>query len=245
VSKRCVSLIYAYYDNPKMLQTQLEEWKHYDPESLEDISFIIVDDASPGTPALRVARECGVYGLNLRIFRVGVDRAWGQDAARNIAMRHCETDWALMTDMDHLLLGSQVVPLLDLVEHRASRGRYYMPARVRASGMPYHPHPNSFLFHRVDFWDMGGYDEDFVGFYGSDGNFRKCARGTGLIETPTTDFFLRLYGRRDVEDANTMAFTRKEGDLWAAKNKQLNAKRMGPPYKAINPFRVPYEQVYG
>ena len=242
---KTATLIYAYYENPLMLERQLEEWKHYDPLALEEISFIIVDDGSPVAPALDVVRRCGVYGLDLRVFRVGVDRPWGQDGARNIGMKHAETEWTLMTDMDHLLIRNDATNMLNFIEGKARRGRYYMPLRWRVGGIPYHPHPNSFLFHRVDFWDMGGYDEDFVGYYGSDGNFRKCAKGSGLIETPTQDFGLLLHGRKDVEDANTTRYTRKEGDLWAALHPVLNKKRMGPPYRAVNPIRQPYSQVYG
>jgi hypothetical protein len=119
-----------------------------------------------------------------------------------------------------------------------------MPSRqLAANSEPYHPHPNSFVMHRDDFWAMGGYDEDFVGFYGSDGNFRKCAKGWGLLEKPTTDFKLTLFGSNIISDANTRGLTRKEGDLWAAKHPYLNSKRMGPPYRAINPFRSPFIRV--
>lgn len=246
MTNRTLTLVYAYYDNPKMLARQLEEWKHYDALALEAVSFILVDDASPNSPALDVVRSSGCYGLDLRVFRVQVDRPWGQDGARNIGMKHCSTDWALMTDMDHLLSRENIMGALDFIETgRARRGRYYLPRRVLASGELYHSHPNSFLFHRVDFWDMGGYDEDFVGYYGSDGNFRKCAKGSGLMEMPVEEFTLILYGRKVIEDASTRSLTRKDGPLWAALHPHLNNKRMGGPYRAVNPFRQPYQQVYG
>jgi hypothetical protein len=118
-----------------------------------------------------------------------------------------------------------------------------MPKRVRTDGNLYHPHPNSFLFRKDDFWLMGGYDEDFVGFYGSDGNFRKCSRGAGLSEQAVEDFGLILYGSDVIPDAHTRGLTRKDGPLWAAKNPVLNNKRRGPAYKAVNPLRVPYRRV--
>jgi hypothetical protein len=239
---RRITLIYAYYENPGMLMKQIQEWMQYEPAVLEEMSFIVVDDASPRNPAEQVL-AVRPHGLDIRLYRVGVNVPWGQDGARNIAMKECTTEWALMTDMDHMLtrLGSQ--RLVDFVRHRATRGRYYMPARVQTSGAHYHPHPNSFVFNRADFWKMGGYDEDFVGFYGSDGNFRKCAKGSGLLETPVNDFSLVLHGSNDVADANTRDFTRKEGTLWAATIPHLNVKRMGPAYRAVNPLRLPYNQV--
>lgn len=90
---------------------------------------------------------------------------------------------------------------------------------------------------------MGGYDEDFVGFYGSDGNFRKCAKGAGLSEVIIREFALVMYGSTDIDDARTTTLTRKEGEYWAARNPMLNAKRMGPAYKAVNPLRVAYRRV--
>jgi hypothetical protein len=231
-------MVYAYYDNPDMLRRQLGEWMMYPPSCAEQIEFIVVDDGSPHASAMSVVTSAPVP-MNLSVYRVQVDRPWGQDGARNIGMHECGTPWALMTDMDHLLACREVPSMLGAVD-RALRGHYYMPMRVKTSGDLYHPHPNSFLFNVEDFWKMGGYDEDFVGFYGSDGNFRKCAQGAGLHEIRTEQFRLILFGSNDVHDANTRTLTRKEGDLWAAKNPFLDKKRRGPAYKATRPFRSPY-----
>ena len=32
-----------------------------------------------------------------------VDVPWNQDACRNIGMKNVKTEWALMTDMDHIV----------------------------------------------------------------------------------------------------------------------------------------------
>lgn len=236
------SLVYAYYDNPNMLQRHLDEWKAWEPEVLELATFIVVDDCSP-TPAFDVIhRDLDAERLPIKVFRVKVDQPWGQDAARNIGMRETLTEWNLMTDMDHMLTRTGATKLVVFLE-RARRGQYYMPSRVYAHGAAHHSHPNSFVMAKDDFWRMGGYDEDFVGFYGSDGNFRKCAKGAGLVELHIDDFALVLHGSQDCPDANTRAFTRKEGAFWAARNPVLNRKRMGPPYKAQNPLRQPYARV--
>jgi hypothetical protein len=245
---KTATLIYAYYNNPQMLRYQLHEWSMYTLPLLDRMSFIVVDDGSMTAPAMAVIEDMRhvIGALDIQVYRVLEDRPWGQDAARNIGMRHCETGWALMTDMDHVLKRFEVPHFMDFVEKRAVRGCYYMPNRKVARDMsPYHPHPNTFVMHREDFWAMGGYDEDFVGFYGSDGNFRKCCKGYGgLKELPCTEFTVTLVGRDVVADANTTTLTRKEGDLWAAKNPYLNTKRKGPPYRAVDPFRAPYEKAY-
>lgn len=244
---KVVTLLYAYYNNPQMLRRHIVEWSKYDPTLLDRVNFIIVDDGSMDAPALdALAAERHFMGaLDITVYRVQVDRPWGQDAARNIGMRNAETPWVLMSDMDHLLSFREFPKMFDFVERRAVRGNYYMPRRARVGGAPYHPHPNTFVFHREDFWSMGGYDEDFVGFYGSDGNFRKCAKGSGLFEKPCDEFKMTLFGTDAIPDANTRTLTRKEGPLWAATNKKLNAKRTGPPYRAVDPLRAPYEKVFG
>lgn len=235
------SLIYPYYDNPEMLKRHLDEWQNWAPELRDLATFIVVDDCSP-TPALDEILQLGAEKLPVKVYRVKVDQAWGQDAARNIGMRETLNDWNLMTDMDHMLTRAGAERMSTFLE-RAKKGTYYMPARVRTSGAEYHAHPNTFLMHKDDFWRMGGYDEDFVGYYGSDGNFRKCCKGSGLVELHVAEWAMVLHGSSDCADANTRAFTRKEGPLWAAKNPFLNKKRMGPGYKAQNPFRQPYERV--
>ena len=239
-----VTLVYAYYDNPKMLSRQIDEWSLYPELALENIRFVIVDDASPVSPALDVIRARGLYnGIDIDVYRIGIDKPWGQDGARNIGMKEATTDWCLLTDMDHMLPHARAMSLLGFVNSGAKRGEYYMPMRIRTSGALYHPHPNTFLFSREDFWEMGGYDEDFVGWYGSDGNFRKCARGSGLREVLTEEFRVVLYGSDDIDDAHTRTLSRKEGPLWAVHNPVLNAKRMGPAYRAINPVRAAYRRV--
>lgn len=240
-----VGLVYAYFDNPTMLKAHLGEWMNYDLEAKNRFQFIVVDDGSPSAPALTTVREAWGLArpLDLQIYRVEVNKPWGQDAARNIGMKHVEALWSLVTDMDHMLSRAGARRMLQFVDDTAHRGSYYMPGRCRTSGAPYHSHPNTFLFHKGDYWDMGGYDEDFVGWYGSDGNFRKCAKGHGLDEVPVDTFKMVLYGTNDVTDCNTRGFSRKDGEYWAVHNPELNRKRMGPAYRAVNPFRSPYHRV--
>ena len=202
-------MVYPYYDNPGMLTTQISEWMMYDAAIKRRLRIIIIDDASPKVHAATiVTRYSSRVGISTSVFRVTKDIPWGQDGARNIGMHHCTTDWALMTDIDHVLMRDQVGKMLFFAAN-ATRGNYYLPKRERMNMQPHHPHPNTFLFNREDFWAMGGYDEDFVGWYGSDGNFRKCCKGAGLRELPAS-FTMTLFGIEDCYDANSN-LSRKEG----------------------------------
>lgn len=234
-----VTLVYAYYDNPNMLARQLQEWMQYDDMHKLSLNVIVVDDCSPNVPALSVIKHYGMP-LPLKLFRVKQDKPWNQDGARNLAMLKCETEWALMTDMDHLLPAHQVQAMLDFA---GERGSYYMPGQFLTHNVNLHrPHPNTYLMHCRDFWDAGGYDEDFCGYYGSDGNFRRCMIGAGLRELYAPDFHLVVYRTSDILDANTKGLGRKNSELWSKNNKKLALKMRSKPYKATNHIRFEYER---
>jgi len=237
-----VTLVYAFYDNEEMLLRHLAEWHEYSSFVKTLIKIIIVDDASPNVVASEVVNFFGYTGVDIAVYRVQKDIPWNQDGARNLAMQEAQTEWVYMTDMDHLVPSDQVGRMLGFVEYCAVTGHYYMPDQRLTSGESVHrPHPNSFLMRVDDFWAMGGYDEDFAGWYGSDGNFRKCARGAGLVELPIDAFYTTVFRSEDIFDANTK-LSRKEGSFYAPLNQKLNAKRKGPPYKAVNPVRFEWKR---
>lgn len=247
-----ITIVMAYYENPTMLALHLEEWEAYPDEYRARMRAIIVDDGSPRSPAADVFKAAGYKtehrlgaGLPLpfpvNLFRVVPNIPWNQDGARNLGMRKLRTEWALLTDMDHVLRHEQLPGLFGLdVEPRL----YYMPNRCETNGLAVHPHPNSYLMRHGDFWEMGGYDEDFAGSYGSDGNFRRCARGAGLVERGTSAFHLTVYRTEDCFDANTKDFERKGSKYHVGNIPHLRAKARGPLYKATNPIRFEWEQVF-
>jgi glycosyltransferase involved in cell wall biosynthesis len=243
MDKMRTSWIIPYYNNRDMLTRTLTEWEAYNYNDRQLIKFIIVDDGSK-YPALDVIRSWIAAGHNLnfdlRLYRILVDIPWNQDGARNLAMKLCETEWAFMTDVDHLLMRTSVAKFLTFQPRPKT---YYMPNQLLTDGTSLErPHPNSYLMRVSDFWSMGGYDEDFAGYYGSDGNFRRCARGAGLVETHTRAFDVVVYRSSDIEDAHTIGLGRKGSPYHVANNPSLMAKRSSPPYKAINPIRFPFER---
>lgn len=231
-----VTLVYPFYDNRFMLLRHLQEWLEYSPALKVAVKINIVDDASPNCRASEIVNEFGYTGLDIRVWRVQEDIPWNQDGARNLAMLHAATEWTYMTDMDHLLPKKQAEFMMLFIEELARPGEYYMPTQALTNGVKLLPHPNSYLMRRDDFWAMGGYDEDFAGWYGSDGNFRKCCRGAGMLEFPVTHWHTVVHRSTDIADANTK-LSRKDGPMYAPLNAALNAKRKGPAYKASRPIR--------
>ena len=59
-------LIYPYYDNPGMLELQVENWNRFEGALREAIEIIVVDDCS-SKPALPIMEKCRTPR---RVFRV-------------------------------------------------------------------------------------------------------------------------------------------------------------------------------
>lgn len=74
-----LTMIYPYYDNPRMLGLQYGTWREYPEDLKQDLEIILVDDGSPESPAIDVPRPDGLP--KLRIYRVLVDIPWHQHGA--------------------------------------------------------------------------------------------------------------------------------------------------------------------
>lgn len=233
-----ITLVYAYYENADMLREQIRVWRYY----ADHVAIVIVDDGSPTKPALEILQP-HTNVLNLKLFRVLKNIPWNQDGARNLAMQNVDTEWAFMTDMDHVVPVPQLHAMTAFSE-TAPKKHYYMPNQRKVDGTDLQrEHPNSYLMRVEDFWFMGGYDEDFAGAYGSDGNFRRCAQqASGLIEVKALKFHTIVYRSEDIMDANTKDFGRKGSEYHVGNIPHLFKKARSPAYKAVNPIRFPWER---
>lgn len=191
---RDLTIVMAYYENASMLERQLDAFAAL-PEILRRrLAYIVVDDGSPDHPAR--GRE---IGMRLEIYRIGVDVRWNQDAARNIGAHHAQTDWLLLTDMDHMM---PEATLERITVGPLEKRRAYKFARVSEPEMlAYKPHPNSWLMTRALYNAAGGYDERFAGLYGTDGDFRN--RIDEIAEIEMLDCPLVRVPREVTHDAST------------------------------------------
>lgn len=206
---KALTLIMPYYDNPTMLAEQQRQWSKY-PEALRQrLHVIIVDDGSPRWPALPAVRQpVEELGLaSFRLYRVGVDVRWNWLFCRNLGASEATTDWIFMTDIDHVMPGKTLAALLDA---KLESTKVYKMSRVDAPHKtPYKPHPNTWLLTRALFDKIGGYDERFSGFYGTDGEFRRRVqeRSEGIVLLPQV---MIRYPREVIADASTTTYGRKE-----------------------------------
>lgn len=236
-----IRMVYPYYENPKMLERQIENWNRYAGELRDNVRLLLIDDGSQKYPAEPIIKECK---LPFHLYRITVDIPWNQHGARNLgakkACTEAENYWLFMSDMDVLLTAETA---FDLFSRDLDPGRYYtferafLPNLVRRK-----THCNTFLVKRNTYWAVGGYDEDYCGTYGGDGPFLRALNN--LAPEKHLDDVLLFGVERDViPDANT-DLSRKEGHFGTEYRKRFNSKRSLGDERPKNPIRFPYERVY-
>jgi hypothetical protein len=195
----------AYYENPGMLAEQQRVWRAYPPEVKAAFHVIVTDDASPRWPAQPEVRDVGLASYTL--YRTLVDVRWNWLFCRNLGVEKAPTDWVLLTDIDHVV---PVETLRYLQEVKLDPRKVYRFARVDAPDLtPYKIHPNTWCLTREMFDRIGGYDERFSGYYGTDADFRDrvIANAKAVVILPTP---MIRYPREVLADASTTSYGRKE-----------------------------------
>lgn len=237
-----IQLIYPYYENPGMLKLQIKNWNSMPWQLKERFKIILVDDGSPNSPAVDVLLDNPLEDVNLELYRVLEDIPWNQNGAHNLGMNRAADGWCLVTDIDHIVVPSEMNKLFDL---KAATGKYYTFARRQIRELQvadFKRHPNSWLLTKEMYWKSGGYDEDFAGHYGSDSVFRTALRqaARGVVHL---DIHLVVCDEHDLPDANTRHFgkvepggIRKDSKYHSANDPKLAQKRRHWT-KAVDPIR--------
>jgi hypothetical protein len=236
-----LTLVIPYWNNPEMLTLQYAGWRGWAEKRKARLRVVLVDDGSQIAPAATVARPGGLP--ELEIYRVTEDRPWHQHGARNLGAHVAPEGWLLLTDMDHVLTDEAARGLFKRLD-RLDQSRAYMLDRIEADtgertlndrGQP-KPHPNSFVMTRAKYWEVGGYDEDLCGHYGTDAAFRGRLGPLQVLPVPLT-----RYWRDIVPDASTVGLPRKEGREPGAIKKIIAAKaQRGEGPKVLD---FPWERV--
>jgi glycosyltransferase involved in cell wall biosynthesis len=238
---RKVTLCLPYYMNKGMLAKYLDSIEAMPLNVREGIAVIVVDDGSPDGDA--VGRP---IGCPLEIYKIGVDIRWNQDAARNIAAHHADTLWLLLTDIDHMVPVETFEMILreklkKTTAYRFSRVTLEQPG-AKPQVTPYKPHPNSWLMRRELFWYMGGYDERFAGYYGTDADFRNRINAVAMDVKMLPEVLIRV-PRTVIPDASTTTYQRKAPEDRAGLDAVKRQREVQLNWKPQN-FRFPYRRIY-
>lgn len=235
-----VRMIYPYYENPQMLERQVENWNRYAGELRGAVRVILVDDGSQKHPAAEIFRRCT---LPKKLYRVKTDIPWNQHGARNLGARKAckdsENHWLFMSDMDVLLTPETAT---DLFRRQLDPKHYYTFERTflpDCSVRKYHC--NTFMVKHSIYWAINGYDEDYCGAYGGDGPF---LRQLGVLASRKHLGDVLLYGvdRDVIPDANT-ELPRKVGVFGERYRKIFDHKRRTGDERSKDPIRFEWEEV--
>lgn len=145
-----ITLVTTYYNEPEHLDALLKSINQLHFEEL-----IIVDDGSEEYPAYDIAKK--YPNVPLKLFKVKEDIGFNSHGARNLAMKHVETDWALLTDIDRASFNNLSIILKRYID--SSKGDEYFNWATNKG----HYTVNDFCIRVEDFWISGGYDEEFSG----------------------------------------------------------------------------------
>lgn len=133
----------TFYNDHDHIERHLNEWAKY-PE----VSKQVIDDGSKVPLVLD----------SVPVYRIEKDIPWNIPGARNLGATVCPTPWILFCDTDQSFSLSSMEKLLKTPLERGKFYSFERKNRPRTCG--------TLLVHREDFWAVGGYDEDFAGFYG-------------------------------------------------------------------------------
>lgn len=238
---RSVAFCLPYYMNQGMLDRQIDSIAAL-PKGLRDLmEMIVVDDGSPDKPKPTYRSP----GCPLRIFRIGQDVKWNQDAARNIAAYEAQARWLLLTDIDHLV----PVNTWQLLYQRKLNKDYVYKFGQRKTldrdgpkpkVSDYKPHPNSWIMTRGMYWQIGGYDERFAGNYGTDADFRDNILKRTSIELLPLDIW--RVPRTTIPDASTTTLQRKVPEEGLEIRRIKNEREKDPDWRPLT-LQFPYSLV--
>lgn len=237
IERRKLIIAMPYYCNGGMLQRHQKEWAQYPDEIRKEMTVIVVDDGSPENKAIDAVMPCD---YDLQIYQILEDKPWNQTGARNLAMDRAPEGWVLVTDVDHLLNVKNACKLLEL---EVADKHYYIPSRKLADGTGYSMHPNTYYLQKSLYWEVGGCDEDFSGWYGSDATFRRAVAEKGT-RVELKHIHTNLFGRTAIADASTVKWGRKDSAYHVSNNPELMQKKKSKIIeKPVNPLRFEWKRV--
>jgi len=232
-----INMIFLYYDNPQMLQLQIECWNSYEGALREMLEIILIDDGSPKTFASDVVRrqKCKIP---IRVYRIQEDIPWNFAGARNLGCSEAE-DWIYISDIDTILLAEDARLLFE--SHTLEAQKFYLPNRVWLPNMRQASIALvNLLFHKEKYLEIGGYDEDYAGNYGREETdfYNRLKRVATKINRE--DVVIRAVPPSLVADSRTI--TQRPRDK--TRNAEIYERKLAAGFpKPVNPLRFTWERV--
>ena len=156
-----IRINYTYYNSPDIFQTIIDWYNSADP--FHSFDYTVIDDGSQDKPITDMD-----VPEHWRVLRIDEDLGWNNEGARNCLMKETSNNWNLLLDSDWVINASN----LNAIRYQIARGLHssavYLPGNFGNNSMR-----NSFLVTRDTFWEIGGYDQAFIGYHGVDYSFLR------------------------------------------------------------------------
>lgn len=157
-----ITVAYPYYNSPKALSFHLDNWINFSKFVKQQVRFLIVDDGSKQSPYELILENSN--GINIELYRITKDIPWNWTGVRNLIFTVTKTQWTLHTDIDY---GLSECALENLITSELSELNFYrIKKKEFHTGEWVREHKDTFIMTKEQFWSVGGYDEDFAGWYG-------------------------------------------------------------------------------
>ena len=246
-----LTIVVPAYEQPLMLEKQLQTWSLHSDETLDRLTFIIVDDCSP-TPLEPAVRKAGNSVLErVRLYRMSEDVKWNRNICRNAAAEVAETEWLMNVDVDHVL-----PPLCadKLFQTKVDPECWYRFARMRVGAADdtrrkdqipdscefgaIKPHIDSHLMTRELFM-RSPYDPDYTGCLGGGSPFLARMQQIASVHVLPPEVHLYVYTRHVIADASIFTLDRDTSKFKALRKKKEAAGNTEPK----NLFQHKWERV--
>lgn len=157
-----IRINYTYYNSPEVFQEIVDWYNYADPFGSFD--YTVIDDGSQKQPITDFID----IPARWRVLRIEDDLGWNNEGARNCLMRDTQNQWNLVLDSDWVITAHN----LNAIRFQVARGlkpkAIYLPGNFGANSIR-----NSYLTTKDYFWEVGGYDQAFIGYHGVDYSFLR------------------------------------------------------------------------
>lgn len=216
-----LTIAIPYYNSPRMLEKQMECWDEYPPEVRRCIEVIVVDDGSPIYLAADVIISYGLPEFSLKLYCVQENIPWNITGALNLAFTEARNGWMFSGAVDHVIPVESMVRLCARLPELDSRTYYRFKRYKNSLNEEARGRGNLFLLTRKLFWEVGGYDEDFAGWYGGAGYlFRRALNKQAQVKM-LDDIYTLTYTSDVIPDARVEDWGRTDSDYYWKRSKEL------------------------
>ena len=233
-----VTIGYTYYEEPDLLEQQIQLWEKYPPE----VEIVLVDDGSSIYPAKKILDKFKLPP-NLKLYTVDEDLGFNSHGCRNLIATVASSDTLLFLDIDCTLNVNDVAYIRTVSFNKESLYTFFM-YEPNTNIFRFTGHVNVFIVNKEKYWEAGGYDESFTGWHYGDREFMERLLLITKKRTLGSVSCNLWRGKRDVIYTNDATRTQHDNDnhsMLVPANKQKSYAEMKGTVKTKINF--PYTQI--